>query len=39
MTKEIGCSIVRDLLPSYIEKLTSEETDQVIRVHLDTCIE
>ncbi len=39
MTKEIGCSIVQDLLPSYIEKLTSEETDQVIRAHLDTCIE
>ncbi|HSR04436.1 MAG TPA: zf-HC2 domain-containing protein [Proteiniclasticum sp.] len=39
MREEIGCSIVQDLLPSYIEKLTSEETDQVIRVHLDTCIE
>jgi len=39
MTKEIGCSIVQDLLPSYIEKLTSEETNQVIRAHLDTCIE
>lgn len=39
MTKEIGCSIVQDLLPNYIEKLTSEETNQVIRAHLDTCIE
>ena len=39
MMKEIGCSIVQDLLPSYIEKLTSEETNQVIRAHLDTCIE
>lgn len=39
MTKEIGCSIVQDLLPNYIEKLTSEETNQVLRVHLNTCIE
>lgn len=39
MMKEIGCAIVQDLLPSYIEELTSEETNQVIRVHLDTCIE
>jgi len=39
MTKEIRCSVVQDLLPNYIEKLTSEETNQVIRVHLDTCIE
>lgn len=39
MMKEIGCSIVKDLLPNYIEELTSEDTNQVIRAHLDTCRE
>jgi len=37
MKKEIKCSIVQDLLPNYIEKLTSEDTNQVIEEHLNEC--
>ena len=37
MKKELKCSIVQDLLPSYIEKLTSDETSQAIQQHLSTC--
>lgn len=31
------CEIIRDLLPSYIEGLTSEESRQAIESHLKTC--
>lgn len=31
------CEIIRDLLPSYIEGLTSEESNQSIEDHLKTC--
>jgi hypothetical protein len=37
MKKELKCSIVQDLIPNYIEKLTSYETDQAIQEHLNTC--
>lgn len=37
MKKDLICSIVQDLLPNYIEKLTSENTKQAIAQHLDTC--
>lgn len=37
MEKEISCAIVRDLLPNYIEKLTSEETNRVMEEHLSSC--
>ncbi len=33
----LKCHIVRDLFPNYIEKLTSEETNQEIRKHLEEC--
>lgn len=39
MKKEINCSIVQDLLPNYIENLTSEETNQIVEEHLKSCIE
>jgi len=39
MKKDITCSIVQDLLPSYIEHLTSEETNLVVKEHLETCEE
>ena len=39
MKKEINCSIVQDLLPNYIENLTSEETNQTVEEHLKSCIE
>ncbi len=33
------CAIVRDLLPMYIEELTSEESGEFIREHLSQCDE
>ncbi len=37
MKNELICSIVRDLLPNYIEKLTSDDTNHAVKQHLDTC--
>jgi len=37
MSDNISCSVVRDLLPNYIDKLTSEETNSIIEKHLETC--
>lgn len=33
------CKIVRDLLPNYVEKLTSEVTNEFIEKHIATCEE
>lgn len=35
----LDCDIIRDLLPSYIDDLTSEKSNVVIKEHLSTCIE
>lgn len=37
MNRNIECEIIRDLLPSYIEKVTSNETNEAVEEHLDTC--
>lgn len=37
MNNNISCSIVRDLLPSYLDELTSEETTKSIEDHLAQC--
>ena len=37
MKSDIACNVVRDLLPNYIEKLTSEDTNRAIEVHFATC--
>lgn len=37
MNKE--CKIIKDLLPSYIDKVTSEETNKFIEEHLNKCSE
>ncbi|MGK0467421.1 zf-HC2 domain-containing protein [Clostridium sp.] len=39
MKKELTCSIVQDLFPNYIEKLTSEDTNRAVQEHLRTCSE
>ena len=31
------CGIIKDLLPSYIDGLTSEDSNQAIEEHLETC--
>lgn len=33
----LPCPVVRDLLPSYIEGLTEDETTQLVKEHLDDC--
>ena len=35
--EKISCNIARDLLPLYIEGILSEETAQVVEMHLQTC--
>lgn len=37
MKDTLNCNIVRDMLPLYAEKLTSEESNTVIRQHLEQC--
>lgn len=37
MKNDLTCAVVRDLLPSYIEGLTSEETNQAVAGHLAVC--
>lgn len=37
MNNEITCAVVKDLLPNYIEKLTSEETNRKMEAHFHTC--
>ena len=32
-----NCKIFQDLLPAYIDKITSEETNQFMEEHLNTC--
>lgn len=39
MNKENICSMVRDLLPLYMEGLTSEETGGAVEHHLENCEE
>ena len=37
MKKQVNCKIIKDLLPNYIEKMTSEETNRFVEEHLQTC--
>lgn len=39
MSEKRDCKIVQDLLPNYIDKLTSEESNQYINEHINTCAE
>lgn len=39
MKSDLKCSIAQDLLPNYIEKLTSEETNMELEAHLLVCEE
>lgn len=34
---KIDCEIIMDLLPNYVEELTSGRTDQVVKEHLESC--
>ena len=37
MKNDLTCAVVRDLLPSYVEGLTSEETNRAVERHLSAC--
>ncbi len=37
--KELSCAVIRDLLPSYFDKITSEETKEIVSEHLKGCKE
>lgn len=37
MSNENNCKIVKDLLPNYLDNLTSKETNDFIENHLKTC--
>lgn len=37
--KEIKCDIIRDLLPSYSDKISSESTNELVNEHLKNCKE
>lgn len=37
MEQKLSCEIVRDLLPSYAEGLTSEATNSAVHAHLESC--
>ena len=39
MNDETRCSVVRDLLPGYIDNLTSEQTNAFVKAHLAACAE
>ncbi len=39
MKNDLTCAVVRDLLPSYVEKLTAEETGRAVERHLASCPE
>ncbi len=34
---KLDCNIVRDLLPSYVEKLTSEQSNEAVTEHIKEC--
>lgn len=34
---ELPCEVVRDLLPSYVDGLTSETTNRLVGEHVDSC--
>lgn len=35
--KEIECDVIQDLLPSYLDKITSEATNKLVKNHLQSC--
>ena len=37
MKNDLSCELVQDLLPSYVDHLTSETTNAAIETHLNGC--
>ena len=38
MSDKLRCEIVQDLLPSYVDGLTSDETNEAVKDHLADCV-
>ena len=36
---KITCNVIKDLLPMYVENLTSKASDDCIKTHLESCLE
>ena len=36
---KLSCDIIKDLLPLYAEKLTSDDTNIIVEEHIETCID
>ena len=39
MENKISCAVIKDLLPTYLDELTSEESNQMIQAHINECNE
>lgn len=39
MEQKIDCAVIKDLLPNYVEHLTSDKTNEYIKEHLNDCPE
>lgn len=39
MREQESCAVIQDLLPLYVDELTKEETNEIIRKHLEGCKE
>ena len=39
MENKISCDVIKDLLPTYLDELTSEESNQMIEAHINECDE
>ena len=37
MKNDLTCEVVQDLLPSYVDGLTSDVSNQAVEQHLKTC--
>ena len=35
--KQVDCDIIKDLLPSYIDKTASNSTNELVEEHLKNC--
>lgn len=36
---KLSCNVIKDLLPLYVEKITSEDSDRLVEEHLAECVE
>ncbi len=35
--RKVECDVIQDLLPSYIDKISTEATNALVEEHLQTC--